>query len=403
MVVVGGSLGGLRAAESLRGAGFTGRLTVVSEEPWFPYNRPPLSKEALKAGVEHSTLEFRRRESVADVEWRLGSRAVASDLVARTVTLDDGEVIGWDGLVAATGLRPRRLPVPGPPPERTAGRHVLRTLDDAVALREEIRPGSRVVVAGAGFIGCEAAATARTLSCEVVNVAVDPFPMVRPLGAQLAAEVQRRLETRGLSFRLGVGIDRFLGEDRVTGVRLSDGTDLPADVVIEAVGSRCNTEWLDGNGLDLSDGVLADGALRMVREDGTPVDGAHVVGDLARFPYAAVDATPRRIEHWSLPTDTGRRVGPVLAEWLHGDAEGYGAVVDKPFSPIPSFWSDLFELRLQSFGFPGIGDEVRVLEGDLSWSVVMGYLRDGLLVGVVALDATKQAMAYRARLGMPLG
>jgi NADPH-dependent 2,4-dienoyl-CoA reductase/sulfur reductase-like enzyme len=226
--------------------------------------------------------------------------------------------------------------------------------------------------------------------------------MVRPLGGLLAAEVQRRLESRGLAFRLGVGIDRFLGDTRVTGVRLSDATELPADVVIEAIGSRCNTEWLHGNGLDLSDGVLADGALRMVREDGVPVAGAHVVGDLARFPYAAVDDVPRRIEHWSLPTDTGRRVGPVLSAWLRGDPAAYQEAVAKPFSPIPSFWSDLFELRLQSFGFPGIGDEVRVLEGELSGPVVVGYVRDGLLVGVVALDATKQAMAYRARLGESL-
>lgn len=402
VVVVGGSLGGLRAAESLRSSGFGGRLTVVSEEAWFPYNRPPLSKEALKAGVEHATLEFRRRESVADVEWRLGSRAVACDLTGRTVTLDDGEVLSWDGLVAATGLRPRRLSVPGPPPEPAAGRHVLRTLDDAVALRERIRPGTRVVVAGAGFIGCEVAATARTLSCDVVNVAVDARPMIRPLGELLAAELQRRLEERGLAFRLGVGIDRFLGEDRVHGVRLSDGSELPADVVVEAVGSRCNTEWLAGNGLDLSDGVLADGALRMLRADGTPVDGAHVVGDLARFPYPVIDAVPRRIEHWSLPTDTGRRAGSVLAAWLTGDAGAYSRVVATPFSPIPSFWSDLFELRLQSFGIPGAGEEVRVLEGDLDGPVVVGYLRDGVLVGVVALDATRQAMPYRARLGSSL-
>jgi NADPH-dependent 2,4-dienoyl-CoA reductase/sulfur reductase-like enzyme len=405
VVVVGGSLGGLRAAESLRSAGFAGRLTVVSEEPWFPYNRPPLSKEALRAGVEHATLEFRRRESVADVEWRLGSRAVASDLAERTVTLDDGEVVSWDGLVAATGLRPRRLPVPGPPPLAAADRYVLRTLDDAVALRERVRPGTRVVVAGAGFIGCEVAATARALSCDVVNVAVDARPMIRPLGELLAAELQRRLERRGLAFRLGVGIERFLGEDRVEGVRLSDGTELPADVVVEAVGSRCNTEWLDGNGLDLTDGVLADGALRMLRVDGTPVDGAHVVGDLARFPYPIVDDAPRRIEHWSLPTDTGRRVGPVLAAWLAGDVAAYAEVVARPFSPIPSFWSDLFEMRLQSFGLPDAGEEVRVLEGDLDGvhdgPVVVGYLRGDVLVGVVALDATKQAMPYRARLGRP--
>jgi NADPH-dependent 2,4-dienoyl-CoA reductase/sulfur reductase-like enzyme len=373
---------------------------VISEEPWFPYNRPPLSKEALKDGVEHSTLEFRRRASIDDVEWRLGCRAVASDLDARTVTLDDGEILDWDGLVAATGLRPRRLPLPGP----GAGRYVLRTLDDAIALRERIHERTPVVVAGAGFIGCEVAATARTMSCDVVNVALDAYPMLRPLGPVVGEAIRRRLEQRGLRFHLGVGIEEVLGGERVEGLRLSDGTEVPARVLVEAIGSRCNTEWLDGNDLDLSNGVLTDGALRVLRSGGTPVDGVHAVGDLARFPNPTYDDVPRRIEHWSLPTDTGRRVGPVLAAWLRGDEEAYAAACATPFTPVPSFWSDLFELRLQSFGIPGIEDRVEVLEGTLEDDepVVVGYLRGDVLVGVVALDATKQAMAHRGRLGRPL-
>ncbi len=400
VVVVGAGLGGLRSAEALRSAGYTGPVTVVGEEPWLPYNRPPLSKEALKDGVDQAALEFRRRATVGDVDWRLDVRAEASDLAARTLTLSDGSVLEFEGLVAASGLRPFRLPVPGPVP----GRHVLRTVEDAADLRAALRPGARVVVAGAGFIGCEVAATATTLGAEVVNVAIDSHPMLRPLGVDLAASVQERLESRGLRFLLGVGIERYLGDDEVAGVELSDGTVLEADVVVEAVGSRCNTEWLAGNDLDLSNGVLVDPALRVVSLVSGAVHGVHAVGDIARFPNALFDEVPRRVEHWSLPTDTGRRAGAVLAAWLGGDHLAYEAECDRAFAPVPSFWSDLFEVRLQSFGMPGIGDEVRVVEGELAGDspVVVAYVRDGVLVGVVSVDATKQAMSYRPRLGKPL-
>jgi 3-phenylpropionate/trans-cinnamate dioxygenase ferredoxin reductase component len=158
----------------------------------------------------------------------------------------------------------------------------------------------------------------------------------------------------------------------------------------------CNTEWLAGNELDLRDGVLTDAALRAVRLDGSPVDGVHVVGDIARFPNAAFDGVPRRVEHWSLPTDTGRRSGALLAGYLAGG--GYPQESAGRFSCVPSFWSDLFELRLQSFGMIGLGDRVEIIEGDLAGPFVAGYYSGERLVGVVSLDMTKSAMPYRAQL-----
>ncbi|MGD9956395.1 MAG: NAD(P)/FAD-dependent oxidoreductase [Candidatus Nanopelagicales bacterium] len=397
VVVVGAGLGGLRAAEGLRAAGYADEIVVVGDEPHLPYNRPPLSKEALADEVAHERLEFRRRASVDDVVWRLGSAVTAIDVDARTVSIG-AEALGWDALVLATGVSARRLSVPGPPPTAAAGRHVVRTLDDAAALRAALRPGSRLVVLGAGFIGCEVAATATGLGAQVTCAAIDPLPMLRPLGPALAAEMQRRHEEHGVAFHLGVGVAAIRGDEHVTGVVLSDGTELDADVVLEAVGSRCNVDLLDGQGFDLADGVLADAALRPLRR-GVPVDGVAVVGDIARFPHLRFADEPLRIEHWSLPTDTGRRAGAVLAAYLSG--EGYADVLASPFDPMPSFWSDQFDIRMQSFGAPGLSDPdgVRLLEGDLAGECIVGYHRGDDLVGVVGLGMMRELMPYRARLG----
>ncbi|MFD5126716.1 NAD(P)/FAD-dependent oxidoreductase [Streptomyces olindensis] len=386
IVVAGASLGGLRAAEQLRAAGWAGRITVIGDEPHPPYNRPPLSKEVLAGKASFASLAFTPKPSAADVEWRLGTRVAAARLAERTVALDDGSVLSYDSLVVATGMRPRRLRCPGP----VAGRYTVRTIDDARALRAGLtRTGVRVVVVGAGFIGCEVAATAVGLGAAEVTV-VDPLPlpMVGPLGELLARTLLTRHQQRGVRFMLGAGVAGFEGDDRVTAVVLSDGTVLPADVVVESVGSVANTEWLDGNGLDLGDGVLTDEHLRV---GGRPEVVA--VGDVARFPNVRYDGVPRRVEHWSMPADSAKHAAKVL---VGGDA---GLA---PFAPLPTFWSDQHDFRLQSFGAPvlGLGD-VRVLDGDPSGDVLVGYHRDGLLVGVVALGgppAARAAARYRADL-----
>ena len=181
VVIVGAGLGALRTAEALRSAGYADAITVVGDEEHMPYTRPPLSKEALADGIDLATLEFRRKAGVADVDWRLGVAATGTDLAARTVTLADGSVLAFDALVAATGIRPRRLPIPGP----AAGRIALRTAADARALAASIRPGAHVVVMGAGFIGCEVAATATGLGARASVVAIDEQPMIRPLGPRV--------------------------------------------------------------------------------------------------------------------------------------------------------------------------------------------------------------------------
>lgn len=385
VVVVGAGLGGLRAAESLRTSGYEGDITLVGDEPHLPYNRPPLSKEALLGGVDVEGLHFRRKATVDDVVWRLGTGVASSDLANRTITLDDGSVLEFDGLVVASGIRPRRLPIPGP----TGGRFVLRTASDAEQVRALLVPGTRVIIMGAGFIGCETAATARTLGAEVAIVAIDEEPMVRPLGVELGAGMRRRHEANGVHFHLGHTIDDFNGDDRVRSVSLSDGSELPADVVIEAVGSVTNTEWLQGNGLDLSDGVLTDSSMQAA----TDLAPVVAVGDVARHPNALFGNVPRRIEHWNMPTETGRRAGATLAALLAGGEPDRG-----PFTAMPSFWSDQYHHKLQSFGMPGLADRIELVDGDPDGPCIVEYHDASGLVGVVGVDRTQQLAPYRKQL-----
>jgi NADPH-dependent 2,4-dienoyl-CoA reductase/sulfur reductase-like enzyme len=439
VAVVGAGLGGLRAAEQLRAAGHAGPVTVIGAEPHLPYNRPPLSKELLAhelADAEaapgtdaddlaalHERVAFRRRASVADVTFRLGVPVTAADLGAGQLTLADGGTVRFDGLVAAAGLRPRHLRVPGPAGPGS-GRHVLRTLDDCARLRASLRaalagPASaspvlavpapansdpadlaargsagsgpaggglarpRVVVVGGGFVGCEVACTALSLGCDVTVVEPLGPPMLRVLGERVAHAVQRAHERAGITFVTRQAVAGYAGQDRVTGVVLADGTVLPAVLVVEAIGSVPNTEWLAGNGLDLTDGVLCDNTLSAVTTDpgGVPVTA---VGDLARFPNPLFDDVPRRVEHWSMPTDTARQAAATLHARLAGDP-----VDPQPFCPLPYFWSDQGDLRLQSFGAPQLAGDVVVAEGDpgeLSRGLLATYHRDGRLVGSLAVN-----------------
>ena len=391
VVIVGAAMGGLRTAEALRKSGYSGELTVIGDELHAPYNRPPLSKDALSTGVSHQAVAFPQRAVTADVSWMFGSRAESADLDAHTVTTADGAVHQWSALVVATGLRPRRLALPALP-----GRHTVRTLDDAILLRSELIPGARVVILGSGFIGCEVAATARKLGCEVTVVSPSALPIIRPLGFQLAEELKARHEAHGVVFMMGRSLTSLIGDSRLTGVVLDNGDRLDADVLIEAIGSECNSEWLASTSLDRTDGVLADAALRAVSGDGIAHDDVYVVGDIARFPNLMFDGVPRRIEHWNIPTETGKRAGAVLAAWLAGDGS-FLDVVLRQFTPMPSFWSNQFEVSLQAYGLPDLADNggIRVLQGRLSEEAIVGYYREGRLVGVVGLGMKSALLPYR--------
>lgn len=383
VAIVGGSLSGLRAAEQLRAVGYDGSLTVFGAEPHAPYNRPPLSKEILAADLGGDPVDlagrtaFRQRASMGNVDFLTSCAVESTDLTNRTLRTATGDVHHFDGLVAATGLRPRHLAVPGP----TQGRHVLRTVEDCHHLRSSLTKPRRVVVVGAGFIGCEVSATLRKLGHAVTVVEPAGRPMERVIGSEVSQAIQHHHEAQGVQFILDTGVIGFEGADRVSGAVLSGGVVLPADVVVESVGSLSNTEWLTGNELDLSDGVLTDNHLRV--EHSLPMVA---VGDVARFPNPLFDDVPRRVEHWSMPTETAKRAAATLVALLTGEAVG-----KTPFAPIPSFWSDQFDLRLQCFGSPALADEVRIEEGELdrlTSGLLVTYHRQDRHVGTLAVNLT---------------
>ena len=381
VIIVGASMGGLRAAEALRRFGYAGAITVIGEESHAPYNRPPLSKEVLAAEVSHEAVAFPQRDSTADVNWLLGTRVDSADLEHCTVTDSNGETHPYSTLIIATGLRPRRLQVTN---SELSGRHAVRTLDDAIALRSDLKPGAKVVVLGAGFIGCEVAATARKLGCEVTVVAPGVHPMIRPLGIELARELERRHEAMGVEFRMKTAVTDLVGTKRVEGVVLDSGETLACDVLVEAIGSHPNTEWLEGNDLDLSDGVLADNDLHAVRADGASWSNVFVIGDVARFANPLFDDIARRVEHWNIPTDTAKRVAQVFNEVAEGQ-----------FAPIPSFWSDQYEMHILAYGLLALADEVKLIAGELEGECVFGYYRAGKMVGVCGIGMRTTVMSYR--------
>jgi 3-phenylpropionate/trans-cinnamate dioxygenase ferredoxin reductase component len=400
-LIVGASLAGLRMAEQLRAAGYTGPITIAGAEPLKPYNRPPLSKDVLLGsdadpGQVFQSLAFGIRPTLGDVTWKLGSPAVSADISGQHVTFADGTRITFDALGVATGLTPRRLSLEG----CDAARYVVRTLDDALRLRDALQPGLNVVVAGGGFIGCEVAASAAKRGCNVTIVEPMAAPMLRAIGPTLAAAMQRFHEKNGVRFVIGISIAHLIsaGTDAriLNGVGLSDGMELSADILIEAIGSTSNTEWLDGNGLDLTDGVLTTNAMSIPGH--TNVAAA---GDIARFPNPRYGAVARRIEHWAIPALTAKQAAISLAAVLAGTTPD-----PKPFDPVPTFWSDQFGVRLQSAGSPALGDRSTVLEGDpgrigeADGALAMGYWQGDRLIGVITIGLPVQTqMHYRKMLG----
>jgi NADPH-dependent 2,4-dienoyl-CoA reductase/sulfur reductase-like enzyme len=400
VLIAGASLAGLRMAECLRACGHDGPITICGDEHHRPYNRPPLSKEALLAAADvaalQATLAFKLRPSLGDVQWHCGQPVVRADLAGHTAWLADGRSLSFDVLVAATGLRPRRLPIRG----AESRRFVLRTVEDAVRLRGALARGRRLVLIGGGFIGCEVASSACSLGLEVTVVEPMARPMLRAIGSELAAAMQDLHQAAGVAFRLGVSVESIdAGQDDPIRIGLSDGSVLEADLVVEAIGSDCNVEWLAGNGVDLGNGLLCDDRMRVQGRD-----DLYAVGDVARFPNAFADAEPRRVEHWCIPGLTARRAAESMR------AVGAGQSPPDPFCVVPSFWSDQQGLRLQSVGMPGLGGRAEVLEGGLAADqlrqvgAAVGYYRDDRLVGVASVGLAPSKLAqYRDRVSQAAG
>ncbi len=357
IAVVGTSVAGTRAARSLRDAGFDGRLVLVGDDPHVPYDRPPLSKGFLAGTLGEADLALLDADDEADLalELRLGVRVEHLDAHTRRLRLADGDEIGVDGVVVATGGRARRRPGGA----GVVGVPALRTLDDAVALRTALGARPRVVVVGAGFLGAEVASTCRTLGLDVTLLDGAELPLAPVLGDRLARSATALHADHGTDVRLGRSVARLRtttgAGPRVTGVELDDGAVLPADVVVVGVGIVPNTAWLEGSGVRLHDGVRTDAGMV------TDLPEVVAVGDVARYDGAGSSDAPndrahgtRRHEHW---TSAGEQADVAARNLLAGRTT-------VTFGPSGYFWSDQYGRTLQLAGHPGPDDHVEIVDGD---------------------------------------
>lgn len=378
ITIVGASLAGLRAAESLRRQDFDGPITLIGDEPHAPYDRPPLSKQFLAGEWDTERLALTKPEKLADLDldFRLGTRATGFDLATRRLSLDHGEDLEVDGLLIATGARCRRLPGT----DDLAGVFVLRGLDDALALRAAIEAGpTRVVVVGAGFIGAEVAATARGLGLEVSLIEALPQPLGRVLGAEMGTVCAAVHREHGVDLRVGVGVEAIEGDGRVERVRLSDGTVIEADVVVVGIGVIPNTEWLEGSGLEIDNGVVCD-------ETCLAAPGVTAAGDVARWPNRRFDEV-MRVEHWDNAVEQG---GHAARRLLQNDDEA------EPFTPVPWFWSDQYDRKIQLAGRIRADDEMQIVTGSIEERRFAAlYGRAGRLVGVLGFNRPRHVMQYK--------
>jgi len=376
IVIVGASLAGLRTAEALRKRGYAGRLWLVGDEPHLPYDRPPLSKQVLTGEWDQSRVFFRQKEGYGplSLDLALGQRALSLDTRARKLTLSNGDVLDYEGLVIATGAQARPLAIG----RELAGVHVLRTLDDSLAIRAALLEAPRVLVVGAGFIGLEVASVCRKLELSVTVVEADPLPLARNLGPQVGEAVASLHRAHGVDLRCGLTLQALEGDGRVERARLSDGTTLDVDLVVVGIGVVPQVGWLAGSDLKIGNGVECDGHCA------TNVPGVFAAGDVASAPNALFAET-MRIEHWTNAIDQAH----LVAAGLLGEAAPLSA-------SLPYFWSDQYDVKLQFAGRVRPDDELVMVEGSLDdRAYVALYGRAGMLRGALACNRPGPFIRFR--------
>ncbi|GHO58659.1 NAD(P)/FAD-dependent oxidoreductase [Ktedonobacter robiniae] len=388
VVIVGASLAGLRAAETLRAEGFTGQLTLIGDEPYEPYDRPPLSKTVQAGWIseEHTTLP-RRRDVAA--EWLLGTPATGLDLPNRQVLLADGRQVPFDRLLIATGTRAR----PWPDKEQAAldGVFIVHTRDDAARLHARLAAGpKRVLVIGAGFTGSEVASVCRELGLEVTVTERSVAPLAGALGqaaGTFAAYLQRQ---HGVDLRCNTTVLVLEGnaQKKLRRAQLSDGNELDVEVAVVALGSLRNTEWLQGAGLAAdARGVVCDASCRAFDADGVVTDDIFVAGDVARWPHPLYDGQLLVVEHWSnAVTQAETAAHNMLAS----------SATRRAHKHLPSFWSNQFGVNIKAIGLPTIADTIVLTQGSIEERrLVAAYGHQGHIVAAVAVNAPRSLPAYQ--------
>jgi len=378
VVVVGAGLGGLRVCEGRRRLGFDGSLTLVGAEDEHPYDRPPLSKEVLK-GTRPNPPVLRGVDELAELglDLRIASTALELDSVAQQVRLADGEVIGYDVLVVATGARPRPWAMGG----GAANVWTLRTAEDAAGIAAVIAERGRLAVLGAGFIGCEVAASAREMGCEVTLLEMLPTPLSRVIGVEAGEEIARRHRAAGVDLRCGVTIEEVVVEaGRVTAIRLPDGAVIEVDGLVAGLGVVPNVEWVGSSGLLVDDGIVCNA----VGE--TSHESVYALGDVARW-VNVTSGRHRRVEHWTTTSEQASIVAAQIADGTHER---------RPLDEVPYFWSDQYGTKIQCLGEPsGTADVTVVHTGPNGDRPLFVYSRAGLMVGVLGFGLARVVMRLR--------
>jgi NADPH-dependent 2,4-dienoyl-CoA reductase/sulfur reductase-like enzyme len=389
IVIVGASLAGLRAAEALRAEGFRGHLTLIGDESYLPYDRPPLSKAVLTGWIAAERTGLPRFETLADVEWRLGVAAVGLDLEAKQVRLADGHSITFDRLLIATGTRAR--PWPNPAEARLEGVITLRGRDDARLLRQRLaaKPG-HVLVIGGGFTGSEVASAARSLGLPVMVTERGTAPLVGALGGVIAEQVARLQREAGVDLRCQVTVTSLQGDaqGRLRRAYLSDGSTIDTEVAVVALGAIRNTEWLRDSGLAAGTfGVGCDAGCRAFDINAIVTDDVFVAGDIARFPHPLYHYQFLSLEHWGNAVEQARVAAHNMV----------CAPADRrPHVAVPTFWSSQFGVNIKSVGVPSAAQEVVVTQGSLEdASFVAAYGKAGQLVAAVAFNQAKWVEFYQ--------
>ena len=377
IAIVGASLAGLRAAETLRDRGFNGELTLIGDEPHRPYDRPPLSKQVLQGAWEPEQALFHRKDGydALALDMRLGVRATSVDLRMRRVILADGTFANYDRLIIATGARVRTLRAIAP----RAGLLALRGLDDAIVLRQALTDAPHVAIVGAGFIGLEVAASCRARGLPVTVIETLPVPLSPILGPTFGDMVAAMHRDHGVDLRTGVVVTDVLGESRVVGVALSDGSRIDADVVVVGIGVTPNTEWLEHSGLTIDNGIVCNGA-------GEAAPDVYAAGDVARIANRWHGESPR-IEHWT----------NAVEQAVHAAENALaGPEASTSFSSVPYFWSDQYDRKIQFIGAARPHDEMVIVDGSLADRRLTAlYRRGDRLVACLAVNQPRALIKYR--------
>jgi 3-phenylpropionate/trans-cinnamate dioxygenase ferredoxin reductase subunit len=344
-LIVGASLAGAKAAEALRKDGFEGEVTLVGEEGERPYERPPLSKEFLRgeAGPEKLFVHKEGYYEAAGIELRLGQTVTSIDVDGHAAVLASGERLPYTSLLLTTGSRPRAIKVPG---ADLMGVHYLRTMASSAALREAIKGASRVAVVGAGWIGCEVAASARQMGVPVVMVEVAQAPLVKVLGPELGGFYRDVHSDHGVEMHFGVATESLVGSGVVEGVRLSDGRTLAADAVLVGIGAAPTTDLAEKAGIEVENGIPTNEYLE------TSSPGIFAAGDLANAFHPLFDVRVR-VEHWA----NARNQGPAAARNMLGKA--------RPYARVPYFYSDQYDIAMEYSGYAPDWDDI-VFRGEVS-------------------------------------